>query len=65
MWDVRKEILGWVFDGISKYIEYPTNKKEKVLKEIKYAIRKKSGIIFKDFEKFTGKLLHASIGIPA
>ena len=26
MWDVRKDILGWVFGGISKCIEYPTNK---------------------------------------
>ena len=65
MWDVRKDILGWVFDGVSKYIEYPTNKKEKVLKEIKDSIRNKAGIKFNDFENLTGKLRHASIGIPA
>ena len=65
MWGVQKEILGWVFDGISKCIEYQTNKNEKVLKEIKDAIRNKSGIKFKDFEKLTGKLRHASIGIPS
>ena len=35
------------------------------MNEIKDAIRNKSGIKFKDFEKLTGKLRHASIGIPA
>ena len=49
MWDVRKEILGWVFDGISKCIEYPSDKNEKVLKEIKDAIGNKAGIKFNDF----------------
>ena len=65
MWDVRKEILWWVFDGVSKCIEYPTNKKEKVLKEIKYSIRNKVGIKFKYIDNLTGKLRHASIGILA
>ena len=65
MWYVKKEILGWVFDGISKFIEYQTNKKEKVLKEIKYSIRNKVGIKFKYINNLTGKLRHASIGILA
>ena len=63
LWDVGKEIFGWMFYGMTKCIKYPPDKSEKVLREILRALRTKECITFKDFGKMTVWLSDASIGI--
>ena len=67
LWQYRKEILGWLFDGASRCIKLPQDKQDKIDKILKDMLRKgrHGKILFKDFEKIVGKLRHASIGIPA
>lgn len=60
LWDTRKEILGWLFDGI----QLPEAKVESLLTELHQTARCKS-MNYKQFEKLHGKLWHACIGIPA
>ena len=64
LWEVRKELLGWVFDGATRCIELATKKQEAILKELKNVLRMKRGVPFKRIEKLVGKLRHAAIGIP-
>jgi hypothetical protein len=64
LWDNRKEILGWLFDGATRCIELPTDKQERMLIELKSIVRLKR-IPRKRLEKIVGKLRHAAIGIPA
>ena len=35
LWEVRKEVLGWVMDGASRCIELAEKKQTEILKEIK------------------------------
>ena len=62
-WDTRKEILGWLFDGITRCIELPEDKVIKLTKELKAVGRRKS-VEHNRFERLYGKLQHASLGIP-
>ena len=34
LWDTRKELLGWVFDGVKQCIELPPDKQERIQKEL-------------------------------
>ena len=65
LWEVRKEILGWIFDGATRCIELAEKKRDAILAELKTCLRIKSGVGFNRFQKLVGKLRHASIGIPA
>jgi hypothetical protein len=65
VWEVRKEILGWIMDGATMCIELSEKKRETMLKELKDVLRSRRGVPFKRFERLVGKLRHASIGIPA
>jgi hypothetical protein len=65
LWEVRKEILGWIIDGATRCIELSEKKQKTILKELKDVLRIKSGVPFKRMEKLVGKLRHAAIGIPA
>ena len=64
VWATRKEILGWIIDGATMCIELSDNKQDAILEDLKQALKKKRGLLFKKFEKLTRKLRHASIGIP-
>jgi hypothetical protein len=64
LWAVRKELLGWVFDGARRCIELPIDKVEKITAEI-HQVTRKASIPRKRFEQLRGKLRHACIGIPA
>ena len=61
---MRKEIIGWVFDGALRYIELAEKNQTAILKEITAVLRIESGVPFKRVEKLVGKLRHATIGIP-
>ena len=65
LWQVRKEILGWIMDGATRCIELSEKKQAAILQELKTVLRIKRGVPFKRVEKLVGKLRHASIGIPA
>jgi hypothetical protein len=65
LWDVRKEILGWMFDGASRCIEITEGRQDKIRTEIKAVLRIRSGVPFNRVEKIVGKLRHAAIGVPA
>ena len=62
---MQKEVLDWIFYGITKCTEYPPYKKEKVLEEIRTHLCSNNGVRFNKSEKMTGRLRHASVGIPA
>jgi len=63
MWDTRKEILGWLFDGVTRCISLPENKASNICKLIRDMTKGKH-TPYKELEKLNGKLIHASIGIP-
>ena len=64
LWALRKEILGWVFDGARRCMELPADKVTKITTEI-HRVTRKHTIPRKQFEQLRGKLRHACIGIPA
>jgi len=63
LWSTKKEILGWVFDGVSKCLSLPIEKVDKIKTTLTQLSRKKT-VRFGDLEKINGKLMHATIGIP-
>ena len=63
IWAVRKEILGWIFDGLNRTMELPP-KKVKSLQETLRAILRKGHCELKAFESLIGKCQHACLGIP-
>ena len=65
LWEVRKEILGWMMDDATRCIELAEKKQAAILAELKIVARIKNGVPFKRMEKLIGKLRHASVGIPA
>lgn len=62
-WEVRKEVLGWLLDGIARTIQLPPNKATKLLNELRHLKRQKFASV-KDLQKLQGKLQFTSIGIP-
>ena len=62
-WATRKEILGWLFDGIARTIELPPEKCKQILTELK-AVRRLKHVNIKRFQKLHGRLQFASIAIP-
>ena len=64
-WEVRKEILGWLFDGIARTIELPENKGRTIRTETKRLLRcKDKRIHLREFQKVHGKLQFTAIAIP-
>jgi hypothetical protein len=64
IWAVRKEILGWIFDGILRTMELPPEKIEKIMESLATAISQKR-LPLKEFRTLLGKLQHAAMGMPA
>jgi hypothetical protein len=63
IWDTRKEILGWLFDGMSRTIKLPQQKCDELLLELK-AVRHIPKLEVKRFQKLHGRLQFATIAIP-
>lgn len=63
LWEYRKTILGWIFDGIARSIELPEKKVKEILQELK-TIGRKRNIPLERYQKILGRLRHAAIGIP-
>ncbi len=62
-WEARKEILGWILDGIARTIQLPSKKCDKLIDLLK-TMSKLCTIPTKELESIQGKLQFASIGIP-
>ena len=62
-WHTEKELLGWVFNGTEYTIRLPNDKATKYIKAVKTLMTQKT-VPLKTFQKVTGKLQHASLGIP-
>ena len=65
LWEVQKEILGWVFNGATRCIKLVEKKQAAILKEVTAVLQIKKGVSFKRIEKLIGKLRHAAISIPS
>ena len=63
-WMVRKDILGWTFDGKNKTMELEKDKLDKLMSMTKSALKAIRGILFKDLYSMTGKMRNASQGVP-
>ena len=44
VWEVRKEVLGWIMDGATGCIELSENKQQQIITEIKTLLWIKSGV---------------------
>ena len=64
VWDTRKEILGWIFDGLQRTMELPPKKIDKIRTTINDILRA-NYCDTKSFSSLVGKLQHAALGIPA
>jgi hypothetical protein len=64
IWAVRKEVLGWIFDGILRTMELPPEKITKLLDSLSAAISGKR-LALKEFRTLLGKLQHAALAMPA
>lgn len=62
-WSYQKEILGWLVDGANFTIQLMPSKCEKILLQIKSALKLQYVPIL-TFQELAGKLQHASFGIP-
>ena len=67
-WELRKEILGWLIDGLNRTIELPPNKCEKLLTELDMIIRKSrkkynKHVELKHFQKIHGRLQFAAVAM--
>jgi hypothetical protein len=63
IWDTRKEILSWLFDGMAPAIELPHHKCTKLLLELK-TVHRLPKLDVKRFQKLHGRLQFATIAIP-
>ena len=62
-WEARKEILGWLFDGIARTMQLPNEKIAKTKAGIKKHIRR-GCISNKELERLNGYLRHAALAMP-
>ena len=49
LWGFRKEVLGWVFDGATRCILLPDEKRTKIDDTLKSMLKRKTLVLFKDF----------------
>jgi len=55
----KKDILGWLFDGVSHCLSLP-EEKVKTMKAILMQITRKNIVQFGDLERMNGKLIHVT-----
>jgi len=62
-WALRKEVLGWLFDGLARTIELPQKKCKEILADLK-EVRRGNRLELRRFQKLHGRLQFAAISIP-
>ena len=63
VWETRKELLGWMFDGHTRCIELPVGKVATISKLIDKTVATRS-VQRRDYKKILGKVRHAAMGVP-
>jgi len=63
LWSTSKEILGWLFDGLTHCIALPASKVTKLCQDL-WAVSRCHHIHVKKLQQLQGKLIHALLGIP-
>ena len=63
LFEYKKEVLGWLINGQTFTITLPSKKPSKIVDQIHNMITTKA-VKLKDLQKFQGKLIHASLGVP-
>ena len=63
-WALRKDVLGWTFDGDDKTVELEEERVLKLRKDLKDMLRRRTSIPLDTFQEVAGKLQHASLGVP-
>ena len=63
VWEIVKEILGWIFNGEEYTIQLPSEKCDAICKLLRRIIKQKQ-VTKQKFQQIVGKLQHASFGIP-
>jgi len=63
LWSTQKEILGWLFNGITRCMQLPDDKVTKIQAQLLQISRQKL-VRLGELEKLNGRLMHATIGIP-
>ena len=61
LWDVQKEILGWMFDGATRCIKPTKGRQDKIMKELKAVLRIQSGVPFNQFRGNRGACRKVSL----
>ena len=62
-WEFKKEILGWIFDGINRCIQLPDKKIQQLI-DLLDDTNKHNKMKTKDLDSTRGKLIHAASGMP-
>jgi hypothetical protein len=62
--DTKKEMIGFVFDGVKRTVQLPPPKAAAYIKEIHTMLRRKM-VPLTSLQTLVGKLRHASIILPA
>jgi len=63
LWSTQKEILGWLFDSITRTITLPNDKVNLLDKDLQ-SLSRQPNVPMKDLQCILGRLTHASIDIP-
>jgi len=63
-WDTKKEILGYILDGIARTVQLPQERADDLIKEVQ-AILKKKRVQLQRFRSIVGRLQHAARILPA
>jgi hypothetical protein len=63
-WATRKEILGYMLDGVARTVQLPADRADALIKEVRSILRK-TRIQLKRFRSIVGRLQHAARILPA
>ena len=63
VWETRKELLGWMFDGHTRCIKLPVGKVATIRKLINQMVAARS-VQRRDYKKLLRKVRHAAMGVP-
>jgi hypothetical protein len=63
-WDTKKEVLGYLLDGVARTVQLPPDRAADLLKEIASILRKQR-VPLKRFRSIAGRLQHAARILPA
>ena len=62
-WDTKKDILGYILDGIALTVQLPQDRADDLIKEVR-TILKKDRVQLKRFRSIVGRLQHAARILP-